>query len=227
MEKVYLVGDCHTARILEHWNPETCPVDFRAWGKGGTYAWGIDLNKKTEENELSSGTEMSSLYVSDSKLQLNWADIKDDGLIQVWLGYVDIRQFLPIHKDADAVAKLLVDKFSRFYPKSKIQFIEPLPQFTEMLLKYEGISPSYTYEERQEQNKEFCDSLRKYAEQYGLERVITQDQIHVAIGNVEFTAEITPKDRPHPVDCLPVDLNGPIYDLFISEACKVLNVAIN
>lgn len=227
MQKVYLIGDCHTARILEHWNPKTCPVDFKAWGKGGTNAWMIDLKQKTEENELSSGTEISSFYVKDDKLQLNFADIKDDGLIQIWLGYVDVRQLLPEHKDADLTAKKLVEKFVDFYPNSKLQFIEPLPQFTEMLLKYEGISPSYTYEERQQQNKEFCEALRKYAAEYGLEKVVTQQQIHDVLGNIEFTADITPKDRPHPVDCLPQELNAPIYDLFIREACKVLDIAVD
>ncbi len=226
MNKVYLVGDCHSARIYEHWDPKTCPVDFKAWGKGGQNAWMINLEEKAAENELSAGTETYNLYVSD-RLQVEFNDIKDDGLIQVWLGYVDARQLLPLYKDADQTAKVVVEKFVKHYPNSKIQFIQPLPQFTEMLLKYEGISPSYTYEERQEQNKLFCDALSKYAEENGLEKVITQDQIHASVDYIEFTPEITPKDRPHPVDCLPKNLYGNIYNLFITEACKVLNIAVD
>ena len=49
MKKVYLIGDCHSARVSEHWNPEDCKVDFKVWGKAGEFAWKFDP-KKLKDN---------------------------------------------------------------------------------------------------------------------------------------------------------------------------------
>ena len=217
MKKVYLIGDCHASRILEHWNPDNCPVDFKVWGKAGTKAFDFDPVKLFEENEDSSGVEDHNLYIQNQRLALGYKEIKDDGLILAWLGYMDIRQYLAKYNNADQVVKIYMDAVVNFYPNSKIRFIEPLPQFTEMLLKFEGISPSYTYADRSEQNQKFVDSLRKYSLEYGLEKPISQDQIKEAVGFYEFEPKHTIKDRPHPTDALEKKYMSKIYDLFISE----------
>jgi hypothetical protein len=49
MKTVQLVGDCHSTRIWEHWNPETCPVDFKVWGVAGMTAYAFDPVKFEEE----------------------------------------------------------------------------------------------------------------------------------------------------------------------------------
>jgi hypothetical protein len=217
MKKVYLIGDCHASRILEHWNPETCPVDFKVWGKAGNKAFHFDPVKLFEENEDSSGVEDHNLYIHYERLSLPYQDIKDDGLILAWLGYVDIRQYLSKYDNADQIVKLYMNSIINFYPNSEIRFIEPLPQFTEMLLKFEGISPSYTYSQRLEQNFKFIQALNKYSLEYGLQKPISQSQIKKAVGLDEFTTEHTIKDRPHPQDALEKIYMSKIYDLFISE----------
>jgi len=224
MQKVYLIGDCHSARVSEHWNPKTCLVDYKVWGKHGLYAWKFDPKSMTNEHMISTGVETHSLYVPEEKLQMDFADVKDDGLIQAWIGYVDIRQLLPEHKDAKACAYKYLDTLLEHFPNSKIQLIEPLPQFTEMLLKKPGISPEYTYEERQLQNKEFCEAINEYAISHNLEKVITQQQIKDAVGLQEFRPEHTAKDRPHPTDALEKHYWAFVYNLFLEESYKVLNI---
>ena len=32
MKKVFIFGDCHTARIWEHYNSKNCPVNLKMWG---------------------------------------------------------------------------------------------------------------------------------------------------------------------------------------------------
>jgi hypothetical protein len=229
MEKVYLIGDCHSARVSEHWNPEDCKVDFKAWGKAGTFAWKFEPKKLFLENTESTGTEQPNRYVGSNRLALNFQDVKDDGLVMVWVGYVDIRQLLPVHNNAKACAYKYLDEVVAYFPNSKIQIIEPLPQFTEMLLKYEGISPEYTYEERQKQNYEFCEALNEYAKDHEMLSPITQQEIKDAVGLQEFKPEHTPQGTvaPHPQDALLKEYMEKIYDLFISKAYKVLDIAVD
>lgn len=211
------------SRIQEHWDPNNCPVELKIWGKAGTKAYNLDINYLYEENEFSSGTERSSKFVPDKRdTVVDFQDIKDDGIIMPWVGYIDIRQFLPKYKNADHVVKNYVDQFVNFYKNSTIRFIEPLPQFTEMLLKYEGIHPSYSYEDRQNINKEFIDSLRKYSESYGLQQPVSQKSIYDSVGVSEFTTDLTPSDMPHPSDSLQQIHMKKIYDLFVDEALKTI-----
>jgi hypothetical protein len=228
MKKVNIIGDCHAARILEHWNPKTCPVDLKVWGKAGFKAYDLNIKELHEYDEPSSGIES----FNDNILQtfrkhedtiLNFQNIKNGELIMPWAGYVDIRQFLPKYKNADLIVKKYVEEFINFYDKSVIRFIEPLPQFTEMLLKYEGIHPSYSYEERLEQNRIFIDSLRKYSEEYGLQKPISQEEIYKAVGVQEFTTDLTPQNGSHPVDALTPNYMNKIYNLFIEESVNTLD----
>lgn len=228
MKKVNLIGDCHTARILEHWNPETSPVDLKVWGKAGFKAYNLDIKELYEYDEPSSGIESfnentKKFFKTNEETILNFQSIKNGELIMPWVGYIDIRQFLPKYKNAEIIVKEYMEKFISFYDKSVIRFIEPLPQFTEMLLKYEGIHPSYSYEERLEQNKIFIESLRKYSEEYGLQKPISQDDIYKAVGVQEFTTDLTPQNTSHPVDALTSDHMNKIYNLFIEESVNTLD----
>jgi hypothetical protein len=230
MKKVYLIGDCHSARVSEHWNPEDCKVDFKVWGKAGEFAWKFDPKKLFLENTESSGYEQPNKYLGwENRLISTFQDIKDDGLVMLWIGYVDIRQLLPMHENAKECAYKYLDEAVAYFPNSQIQIIEPLPQFTEMLLKYEGISPEYTYEQRQKQNYDFCSALNEYAVEHNMLKPITQQEIKDAVGIQEFKTEHTPQGTvaPHPQDALLKEYMEKIYDLFISKAYNVLNIAVD
>lgn len=222
MKKVFLIGDCHSARALEHHDPSKLSFKYKIWGRAGESAWHCDPIVRSEENMMSTGTEVGSQIIKQD-LAMPWNEIEDGGLIQIWLGYTDIRQMLPKWQDADLVVKQMVERFVSFYPNSKIQFIEPLPQFTEMMLKYPGISHEYTYEQRLKQNNDFCAALHKYVSEYNLEKIITQDDIQKSVGYLPFTPENTPQDRPYPVDCLDQKYMKHIYDLFAREAGVILD----
>jgi hypothetical protein len=89
-----------------------------------------------------------------------------------------------------------------------------------MLLKYEGISPSYTYEERQSINKIFIDTLNKYVIQHRMISPITQDDIKKAVGLKEFTPEDCATWAPHPQDSLKREYWAKIYNLFMEKSSK-------
>jgi hypothetical protein len=222
-QKVYFIGDCHMARIKEHWNPNDCPIDPVIWGKAGFKCFNLSIKKMYESNESSTGTERGSIYFKNSEdTTVEFIEIEDNGIIMPWVGYIDIRQYLPKYKNTDEVVKKYVEEIVNFYKNSTIRFIEPLPQFTEMLLKYEGIHPSYSYDDRQNINKEFVDSLRKYSNLHGLQQPVSQESICDSIGLYKFTTDLTPKDLPHPSDSLEPKYMKKIYNLFVDEALKTI-----
>ena len=229
MKKVYLLGDCHTTRVYEHWNPETCPVDFKAWGLAGMTAWTFDPFELENEEKLSNGIENINEYVKkEYSFVKKFNEFKDPDIVLVWLGYVDIRQRLPEWDNAEKDAYQILDRIRAYYTNSVIQVIEPLPQFTEMLLKYDGISPVQTYEERQRQNHIFCAALNEYTKNHNMLKPITQQEIKDAVGIQEFTiehaADVFPLDQPwhnNKKDALKKDRWAEIYNLFINKSVDI------
>ncbi len=224
MTKIYAIGDCHLSRVQEHYDPKQSDVEFIMWGKAAKKIWDIDFSEMLALNEVSSGKEQQK-FDGDGVTLFN--QIKDEDIIFSWFGYVDIRTFLSKYNNADEVAKRYVDQLKSYFKNALIVIIEPLPQFTEMLLKYEGISPSYTYEERLNQNKLFLESLHKYAEEAGITHFITQDDIRQAIGSEELTPSMTHTKAPHPVDGLKDEYNNKIFLLFEKHAKQLIKEKFN
>jgi len=234
MKTVNLIGDCHSTRVWQWWDPETCPVDFKAWGKAGFKAWSFYPEKMEEENEQSSGIETVSQYVQKPEGE-SWikpfGEFKNPDLVMMWIGYVDIRNWMPKHEPEKHNSKDVVidylDRVREYYKESIIQLIEPLPQFTDMYQKYEGLSPNFTYEERQKINNLFVDTLNEYVIEHNMLAPITQQEIKDAIGFQELTLECVHSVAPHPQDSLKPELWGKIYDLFIGRANAILNIAVD
>ncbi len=224
MTKIYAIGDCHLSRVQEHYDPSKSDIDFVIWGKAAKKIWDLDFNEMRSNNEISSGKEQQRF---DGDGVTEFIAIKDESVIFSWFGYVDIRTFLSKYDNADEVAKKYIDQLKNEFKNSIIVIIEPLPQFTEMLLKYEGISPSYTYEQRLNQNKLFLESMHRYAEEAGIRHFITQDEIKNAIGKMELTPEMTHTKAPHPVDGLKDEYNQRIFLLFESYAIKIIKENFN
>lgn len=219
MKKIYLIGDCHLSRVSEHYFTNS-DLDMVFWGKAAKKIWDLDFRTMAEDKELSSGKE-EQRFPNDGVIP--FSDISDDGIVFAWFGYVDVRTFLSHHDNADKVAKKYVDQLTGYFKKSKIVIVEPLPQFTEMLLKHEGISPYYTHEQRLEQNKKFLTSLHKYAKEAGLNDFILQSEILEYVGALELTPSMTHTKAPHPVDGLKDEYNKRILDLFMDKAKVYLN----
>jgi hypothetical protein len=211
------------SRVSEHYGKNKVTpslVDVVFWGKAAKSVWNLDFKKMYEEEELSSGKE-EQLFYGDGIIP--FSDIKDDGILLLWFGYVDVRTFLSRYDNADEVAKRYIKEIVNNFKNSTIVIIEPLPQFTEMILKYEGISSHYTYQQRLNQNKKFLDSLHKYAHDAGITNFIFQSEILDAVGVKELTPDMTHNKAPHPVDGLKDEYNSKILDLFIKKSLELLN----
>jgi hypothetical protein len=216
-KKIYIIGDCHTSRVQEHYKKEESDVDIIFWGKAAKKIFDLDFKKMSTEPELSSGKE-SQMFENDGVIP--FSEVKDDGVVFSWFGYVDIRTFLTKYNNPEEIAKLYVDQLKSYFSNSKIIIIEPLPQFTEMLLKYEGISPYYTHEERINQNNLFLKHLHDYCKENNINNFITQDEILKTLGVRELTPSMTHTKAPHPVDGLKDEYNTKIFDLFYKYALR-------
>ena len=219
MKNVYMIGDCHLSRAIEHYYPEKHDVTFIPWPKAAKKMHGFSIEQMREEDEMSSGVEIARTV--DHKGQ-PFSIIKDDGVLALWMGYVDIRTFLSRYKNADETVKNFIDNIKINFPNSRVVIIEPLPQFTEMLLKHEGISPYYTIIERIDQNREFLAALHKYADEAGFEIIITQQDILDALGVPELTPSMTHTDAPHPVDGLHPEHMVKIWKLFSDKLTNIV-----
>lgn len=208
MSTVSIIGDCHLARVYEHHSESDTKIKF--WGTAGLKVFGIDFQELSEINKVSSGTEIGN------KDPVEFKEIEGSDLIIIWLGYVDIRQNLPKYKNSDIIVKKYVESAISFFKNKNIIFIEPLPQFDKMYLKYEGISPDYTYEERVKQNNEFNFYLSKYAKEAGLKDPISQKLIFDCLGVDFLDSKVLRKIAPHPVDSLSEDYNEKLYKFFIN-----------
>jgi len=215
MKKIYLIGDCHLSRVSEHYEENNNKIDMVFWAKAAKKIWDLDFKTMYDEGELSSGKEEQRFHEDGV---IPFSDIKDDGIIFSWFGYVDIRTFLSRYINADSVAQKYIKQLTSTFKNSEIVIIEPLPQFTEMLLKYEGISPHYTYEQRLYQNHDFLESLHFYAEEAGIKNFILQSEILHCLGVTELTPSMTHTKAPHPVDGLKDEYNKKILDLFTQKA---------
>lgn len=219
--KIYMMGDCHILRAFEYGRlrPSADKIEPVVWARAGLSCWHLDIKWLQEQHHLSNPLEFSEdgdLYAID------YNDIKDDGnIIMPWLGYVDIRQYLVKYKDADYIVKKYVDDFIQAYPNSIIQFIEPLPQFTKMWMKYEGFNIDYSYEDRQEQNSLFLKELRSYCKKLNLPEPIKQEDIYKVLKTDVLTEDFVQKEnRPHPVDALEDKYYADIYELFVEKALE-------
>ena len=222
MKKIALIGDCHTARIAEHYDPKDCPVELTFWGKAGTWAWWAKPEDLNVLKVVSNKTENAPLFGKSEDYSIPFDEVKNQDLFFIWLGYIDIRQGLPVYKNADICVQQYVERFVKYFKNSKIRFVEPLPQLIPLLIKSPGIHPEYTFEQRLEQNKIFIESLNKYSNKYGLENPITQEQIFNALGfgQNEMTEDKTSQPGPHPFDKLNAENYKKIYNLFVKEASK-------
>lgn len=214
----YVVGDCHTSRIQEHYDASVSPIKFVFWGRASKKIWDLDFEQMSLEDAPSSGHEMQKF---ENEGVVNFSQIKDDGVVLSWMGYVDIRTWLSQHDNAEIVIQRYMSQLNKKFKNSKVYIVEPLPQFTEMLLKYDGISPYFTHEERLDQNKKFLTHLHEYSKKNNFKIIINQDDILKCLGVRELTPGMTHNLAPHPVDGLKAEYSKKIFELFESKAKEI------
>jgi hypothetical protein len=220
MKKVYLIGDCHSTRISELYKHDIPDVKLKIWGKGGQHVYYFDtqLQEFRKNNIRSSSFEHSV----DRKIgSIGFRDIKDDGIVLSWFGYVDIKSLLPKHNDAAETVKKYIDGIKNYFPKSTIKIIEPIPQFVESILMPEEDIPDFSYELRKQQNDLFLQELRNYAKLCNIEILISQEEILNCINLKELHLDQATKIGNFYLDRLQIPYMQKIYELIISKIIAV------
>lgn len=218
MSKVYVMGDCHTARSYSHhiiagapknfvrlktWKMEReiedTNISLKMWGRSGYKCWGVDFYKDYLENTLSSEPEdLPDIPGITDNLQdqFGFQEIKSADLVMPWMGYIDSRNFIPDYNDAEEVVKQYVDKTLDFFKLSKIRFIEPFPQFE--VLGMPGYD-QHSYEKKCKANDDFIKYLHYYSDLNGLMKPVSQQLVYDSIGSQKI-------EKRH------AKLAGPIYN---------------
>lgn len=101
-------------------------------------------------------------------------EINENTVILPWYGYIDIKSFLPIYKNPEESVLAYINKTINFFKGYKIKFVEPLPQFINIL----GTGyPNYEFETRYSYYLEYLYFLRKHLREYGFEPPISVENI--------------------------------------------------
>jgi hypothetical protein len=236
MKKVTLIGDCHSSRLLYYWNPNKCPVDLFVWGRGGQSAWNFNPKELFGQNTLSTQLEEFPKYLDPideemhkklkNEYRQGFSKIKDEGIILIWLGYIDSKTHLPMPEKSNNTEECVLrylNATKSFFKNAEIRFIEPFPQFIPFIGNKEEKQIEWDYQIRKEKNDEFIYYLNLYCDQFGFKEPISQKQIFNALGfyeedmtynkaKISFSGTILDTFRHEDLE--------KIYNLFIEEAQK-------
>jgi hypothetical protein len=230
MGKITLIGDCHSTRIYEHWDPSQ-NVDFKAWGKAGQKAWSFDPLEKYKKNRFSSKFETLPPYLGlinseieeDTKenLKISFSSIEDEGTILLWLGYVDIKVALPKYQNAEECVDRYIESSLNYFQNANLIFIEPFPQFIPYIgIKEEG-HEEWSWQDRKKSNDDFIFHLNKKLSSYNIKNIISQEMIFKTLNfsqneMLEDKAKIYPGIPP--IDTFSELNMKKLYNMFIREA---------
>jgi len=219
MSKIYIIGDCHTTRVQEQHILSGNDLDITFWGKAGASIARFDPAIFTEVDLDSSWIEHGERETLPEPK--TWKSIKDDGIVVLWLGYIDAKNWLHMHKNAEEITSKYFTRIKKAFPNSKIIIVEPHPQFVEdIFLANERIKP-VSYENRSKQNDLLCNYIKIYAEINGIKDVITQKDILNAIDRESISLADNPQRESSPIDALDGALVAKIYELFVDKITEV------
>jgi hypothetical protein len=183
--KYLIIGDSHTLR-LRNALPITNSLDCEFGPMD------VPVTSKCIQNHMSETVESypTKFYFSGHRGKTGFRGsyfdegnypclekFKDpDVMVLAWFGYIDIKQFLPLEQFRNPEQAVIgyVDKMLAYFKNQKIRFIEPVPQFANIL----GFgSPLLPYSEREPYEKAFLENLRKQCKLRGLEKPISMEDI--------------------------------------------------
>lgn len=184
--KILIIGDSHTLRLrnaLPTGNVEDCHFDLGD----------IPITSKCIQNHMSKtnpdyGT--TEIYFSGHRGKTGYRgsyyednnypcleQYKDEEFVVLpWFGYIDVKQFLPLEgfKNPEVTVKTYIDRTLAYFKNNRVIFVEPLPQFTNIL----GFgSPLLPFEEREPYQKAFIKYLQKECKARGLDKPISIENI--------------------------------------------------
>jgi hypothetical protein len=214
MKKIYIAGDCHVTRLEQYHRDSDSKHDITFWGRSGQSMHSFDPIKFNENNTISSRPDNDGLLKNGPEPK-KWRDIKDDGVIVLWLGYIDAKHHLFKYDNAEKVAKDYLAKVTNYFKSSKIVIMDPHPQFIDNLFIDSENIKIVEYQDRKNQNDYLCKALHEHAPVFGINQIITQDQVLNAIGLKEITKNESASYFPAPHDGLDQIYIESIYNLIL------------
>jgi hypothetical protein len=223
IKKAYLIGDCQSNRIYEHYYGDGSMIDLHLWGKGGQSAWNFNPEKFKQTEMVGSNLEHGE---NKTYKPFTYSLIQDssNNLIIAWFGYIDCKYKIQLAGgDAKDTAYRYIHSLKKEYNQATILLIEPLPQFVEDIYIATEKIPVFGYDVRRPIELDFCHHLKKFAKDFGITNYITQEEILEAVGLPVLRLENTPKDRMMEIDGLKPHHNLAIYNLIIQKVMKIIS----
>lgn len=191
MNKISLIGDCHSSRVLTEHLYSKNNIDFVVWSKGGlklSYGEikGFDPFILYSKNSLSDPFEGDPFINALGLYERPFSTIKDDGVILIWIGYVDIKNILPTCNNSDKIIEKSIINLKNFFKNGKLLFVEPFPQFYNFHSPKNEKHIEHSFKERQQQNEIFIKNLKFLLKKHNLPQPISQKNIIECTGIKTF-----------------------------------------
>ena len=184
--KFLIIGDSHTLRLRNalpisivedcYFGPEDIPVTSKCiqnhMSKTMSEYYPVDIYFSGHRGK----TGYRGSYYEDNNYPCLEQYKDKEFTIVAWFGYIDVKQFLPLEgfKNPEVAVKTYIDRTLAYFKDNKVIFVEPLPQFTNIL----GFgSPLLPFEERQPYQEAFIKYLRLECEARGLDKPISIENI--------------------------------------------------
>lgn len=228
MTKILIIGDSHTFRMVNSIDQEY--IDYCKWNN--TESAG-SINSKCDAYHITKSYNLPiDIYFSGHKGRSAYSysfidgfpcikeNLSDDTIVLPFFGYIDIKNLLPTHKNTkEAVSKYIKNNLD-FFKNNKIRFIEPIPQFINILGTGNVLLP---FEDRYPYHIEFINELRKQSEENGLEKPINTESIF-EIDKFDESYEChdciscnDPVNKNVKLDHLKIEFNRKIVDKIVKE----------
>lgn len=205
MKNLYIIGDSHTTRIghilfnniskkLEQQNilySTYLGTSFDKVAKLDPYGYPLKLRSEFHSIKFDDSMVHCAAYLGRPAITFNYSHHymeswdNDSNTIMPFLGYIDIKNYLPNknlanYKNVSEVVDIYVNNTVNKFKNAKIIFVNPFPQF-EVIVSARwrkfSVDPDISFEERHEVHLEFCEKLKDKCASVGLEQPIDISQI--------------------------------------------------
>lgn len=205
MKNLYIIGDSHSVRMGQGLFDNIIKKMSISEPYSIYTTEGIDklLKKDDEGNPIRQKHEVRTInfknrsitcasYLGRSALRFDyklnrymnfWDD--EDSTVMPWLGYIDVKNYLPNKKlkkyvPVHDVVDTYVENTLKSFKKSKLIFINPMPQFEVVVTaRWRNFSgdPDIPFEDRHEEHLLFSKALKEKCLSVGLEEPIMIEKI--------------------------------------------------
>jgi hypothetical protein len=195
MKRLYILGDSHTVRIGHIlFESMTSAIKEEPYSTYHTICTDKVIKKDLNGDPLKLRSDLYTVSM-DNKIitaaaflgrpaltfDFNHHDYMNswdssENIIMPWLGYIDIKNYLPNkklknYKNVNQVIDIYFENVLKKFNNSKIIFVKPMPQFEVIVTaRWRNFSsdPNISFEERHEAHLEFCSTLENKCKIFGL-----------------------------------------------------------